>query len=496
MTISGVGLRSSAMVQSLVDMRAQLADLQRQLGTGKKSQTYAGLGLDRGLSVGLRAHLSALSSYDSTINTANVRMNLAQSALTRISDIGHESKTNIAATSDVSMQIAQQSARSGLGEILGLLNTQAGDRYIFSGLSADQPPVETIDHILDGDGARAGLKQLIAERNLADLGTGQMGRLVVSSPSPTSVAVSEDVAGSVFGFKLAAISTTLTGATVSAPAGSPPQMSVDLGAVNPNAGETVSFALNMPDGTSTTITLTATASANPGPNEFTIGVDTTATAANLQAALTNAIGTAARTTLAAASAVQASNEFFAADTNNPPLRVSGPPATATSLVAGTAADTVIWYTGETSATPARQTATARIDDTITANYGMRANEDAIRRTVQNVATLAAVAFSATNPDAQAESSALYDRVRPALDAPPGAQKIEDIQAEIAGAQNSLAAATERHKQSSATLSDLLQSIEGVSNEEVAAQILAMQTNLQASLQTTAMLYQTNILQYI
>src|SRR5581483_6053607 len=250
MSISGVGLRSSAMVQSLVDMRAQLADLQRQLGTGKKSDTYAGLGLDRGLSVGLRARLSALQGYDSTINNANVRINLATSALTRIADIGRESKSSIAATSTISSQIAQQTAQSGLGEILGLLNTQSGDRYVFSGLSTDTPPVESVDHILDGDGARAGLKQLISERNQADLGTGQMGRVVVSQPSVTAVGVGEDVAGSVFGFKLAAISTNLTGATTSAPAGSPPQMSVDLGATNPNAGETVSFSFDLPDGTS------------------------------------------------------------------------------------------------------------------------------------------------------------------------------------------------------------------------------------------------------
>ena len=54
MNVTGVGVRSSLVVQSLGDMRTQLDDLQRQLGTGKKSTTYAGLGIDRGLAVGLR----------------------------------------------------------------------------------------------------------------------------------------------------------------------------------------------------------------------------------------------------------------------------------------------------------------------------------------------------------------------------------------------------------------------------------------------------------
>jgi hypothetical protein len=483
------------MVQSLVDMRAQLADLQRQLGTGKKSETYAGLGIDRGLTLGLRSHLAALTGYNDTISNVNVRLDLGQAALTRMSEIGRDTKSAIAATSPLSAQIAQQAARSGLGEMLSLLNTQAGDRYIFSGLSTDTAPVESIDHILEGDGARAGLKQLINERYQADLGTGGLGRLVVSAPSATSVSVAEDVAGSVFGFKLAAVSTTMTGATVSAPAGSPPVMSVDLGA-NPNAGETVSFAFDLPDGTSTTVTLTATTSATPGPNEFAIGANAAATAAALQTKLTAAIGTTARTTLAAASAVQASSEFFNADLDNPPMRVSGTPATATSLTAGTAANTVVWYQGENTATPARATATARVDETVTTTYGTRANEEGIRWMVQNVATLAAMTYLPGDQDAQARSAALNDRIRPALDVPPGTQKIEDIQAELAGAQVTLKAASERHKQSAATLGDLLQELDGVSNDQVAAQILAMQTSLQASLQTTAMLYQTNILKYL
>ena len=43
---------------------------------------------------------------------------------------------------------------------------------------------------------------------------------------------------------------------------------------------------------------------------------------------------------------------------------------------------------------------------------------------------------------------------------------------------------------------MLEEIEGVSNEEVAAQILALQTRLQASLQTTSLLYQTSLVNYL
>ncbi|MES1155941.1 MAG: hypothetical protein ABUL48_05880, partial [Pseudorhodoplanes sp.] len=170
--------------------------------------------------------------------------------------------------------------------------------------------------------------------------------------------------------------------------------------------------------------------------------------------------------------------------------------TATALTNGTASNTVSWYTGEAGTASARSTATARVDQSIDVSYGLRANEEGIRWQVQQIATLAAISMPATDPDTTARSAALNDRIRSALDVPAGTQSIEAIQAELAGAQTTLKAATDRHKQTNATLSDLLQNVEGVSNEEVAAQILAMQTTLQASLQTTAILYQTSILKYL
>ena len=57
MAVTGIGGTSALSLQSIADMRNQLDDLQRQLGTGKKSDSYAGLGLDRGLTVGLRSQL-------------------------------------------------------------------------------------------------------------------------------------------------------------------------------------------------------------------------------------------------------------------------------------------------------------------------------------------------------------------------------------------------------------------------------------------------------
>jgi flagellin-like hook-associated protein FlgL len=292
------------------------------------------------------------------------------------------------------------------------------------------------------------------------------------------------------------VTSNLTGATVT-PSGPPAAYAVDLGAGNPAAGDTIRYDFTLPDGSSESVTLTATTSATPGPNEFTIGANSSVTAGSLQAALQASIGKLADTSLTAASAVAAANDFFNVDAANPPRRVAGPPfASATALVAGTAANTVTWYTGEAGSDPARATAVARIDDSITVSYGLRGNEQGIRWVVQNVAALAAMTFSQGDPNAAARSAALDQRVGAALDVPAGTQKIEDIEADLAGAQTTMSAAADRHSQTKSALADMLDHIEGVSNEEVAAQIMALQTRLQASLQTTSLLYKTSLVNYI
>lgn len=501
MSINGISSRSALTVQSMVDMRRQLDDLQRQLGTGKRANTYAGLGISRGLTVSVNKQLAALGSYAASIDQVGVRLTLAQTALGQIDTIGHQVKTAALKSkfaTDANGQTAEQrNAGVQLDLVLGLLNTSVGDRYLFSGKGLDQPAVETASHILDGDGARAGLKQMISERRQADLGANGLGRLAIPAAVGAMLSVAEDVAGSPFGLKLAAVNSTLTGATVLGPAGAPPAVSIDLGATNPAAGNSIRLSFTLPDGSSTDLTLTATNSATPGPNEFSLGANAAATATNLQAALATAVSGIAGSTLAAASALAASETFFSTDLDNPPQRVDGPPFdTATAFIAGTAANSVIWYTGEAGADPARGTANVRIDTSISVSYGMRANEDALRLAVQNIAVFAAVSYSPSDTQAEASYAALKQRVATGLDTAPGQQKISDIQSDLAGAQTSMAAASARHQQTHATLSDLLESISGVPQEEVGAQILALQTSLQASLQTTALLLRTSLVNYL
>jgi flagellin-like hook-associated protein FlgL len=497
MTISGVSGRTSYIGSGILDLRSQLDTLTQQLASGKVSNTYAGQGSGRSLAIGLRSQLSSLAGYADTAVNLNTRISVANLSLQRLVAVGSSVKgaaVSAVSTIDNTGQTAgQKTASLGFVDSVDMLNAKSGDRYLFSGRATDTAPVASADAIMNGDGAQAGLKQLILERKQADVGTSGLGRVVLTAPSATSVQIAEDASPSEFGLKLNAITSTLTGATITQPTGTPAAMSVDLGATNPADGESVKFTFNLPDGTTEDFTLTASTATPLPANSFAIGADSTATAANLNAALNTSIGALANGPLVAASAVTAGDNFF----DQPPMRVGTTPlGAATTLVAGTTANTVSWYNGETGTDPARGTAVAQVDQSITVQYGARADEQALRSQLQTVAVFAAVTTSATDPNANAQIAALNQRIAQNLAAVPGTQSIQDIQADFAGAQATIKATTDRQTQTKAITQTMLDSIEGINNDEVATKILALQTALQASYQTTATLYQMSLTKFL
>lgn len=500
MAVSGIGGAASLSLQGVLDMRNQLDDLQRQLGSGIKSNSYAGLGLDRGLTVGLRSQLSAIAGYQQTVNHIGVRLDLMQTALTQFTSTAQQLKSKVLLQAkfalDGSQTQDQKSAKTTLDQLVGILNTSDGQRYLFSGRTVDKSPVESSDHILNCDGLKAGLIQLTSERRQADLGASGLGRLDIGMPTTSSVSLTED-AISPFGFKLAGATSSISGLSVSGPSGAPADLAVDLSAATPVDGDTIRYTFTLPDGTSRDLTLTATSSATSGPGQVTIGATPDDTANNLLATLTASLGTMANTELAAASAIAAGNDFFNTDASNPPQRVDGPPFdTATAMIDGTAANTVSWYLGDNATDDPRSTALARADQSVTLAYGVRSNEESLRLTVQSVAVFAAASFSASNPDAEGEYAALQKRIGAALVGTPNQQHVADIQSQLAGVQVALSSSKDRHDQTNTTLQNLLQSVQGISTEEVAVKILSLQTTMQATLQTTAMLLRTNLLQYL
>src|ERR1041384_1480041 len=131
MSLSPISAQSAQAIQQLLDMRSQYDDLQRQLSTGQKSATYAGLGLDRGVTVSLNAQLSAVGGYDQTIGNVNTRIGLMNTALNGMTTLASTVKKAMAqapvGANGTGAVVAQKTAQGSLDQLLGLLNTQAGD---------------------------------------------------------------------------------------------------------------------------------------------------------------------------------------------------------------------------------------------------------------------------------------------------------------------------------------------------------------------------------
>lgn len=498
MAINSIGSSTSLLGQSISNIKNQLNNLQVQLASGEKSTTYSGMGTGEGFAIAARAQLANITGYQNTITNVGTTISAANTALQSLATSSENVETAANSGSQTlnsnGQTAGQVTAVSQLSSMLSVLNTQAGNGYIFSGAATNTPSVASADAILNGNGAQAGLTQVISEREQADLGTTGLGRLTVSSPTTTSVSLAQD--SSPFGMKLSAVSSTLTGATVTGPTGSPAAISVDLGTTNPNPGDQLNITLTMPDGTTQSVQLTATTTSPPPAGSFTIGATPAATAANLQTALTSSITTVANTSLVAASAMEASSNFF----DQPPQRVSVTPpgtfATATSLVNGTSANTVSWYTGGTATGSARATQVAQIGPDQTVDYGIQANEQGIASQLQAIAAFAAFTVSPTNSNAAAQVSDLSASVAQALSTQPNQQSIQDIQTDLANAQTTMSTASSLQTQTQSTLQDMVSQIETVSPDQVASQILALQTSLQASYQTTSMLSQLSLVKFL
>jgi flagellin-like hook-associated protein FlgL len=490
-------LRTNVGIREIVGMRAELDRLQLQLATGKRADTYAGLGAGRAPSLDARAKLANIAAYEQTIAQVDVRLTVAQSSLERFGKIASEQRGENLQTSfeaiDGRQSAQQKAAFQRLQEMVGLLNQEVDGRRLFSGRRTDADASVPVETMLLGSPPRAGLKDVIIERNRADRGATGLGRLTITQTA-NDVALAETLSGP-FGFKIAGVGGSIDAATTTDAIGPPRTATVGFTGV-PTLGTAVRVSLDLPDGSSTTLSLAASAAAS-GPGTFQVGTDAATTATNFAAALDAEVRRSVTSALVPASSAKAATDFFAVDAATPPTRVDvvTTPEAATAIRPATATDTVFWYGGDAATDPPRATSTARVDSAVTLGYGLRANEPGIRRVVANLALFAAVEFDPIDPQTKEGYAALSIKVRDDL-ADASGQTIRTIQSEVTVVQQALSAAKDRHKDTRGLLDDLIGDVEGVSKEEVATRILELQTRLEASYQATSMLSRMSLAQYL
>ncbi|HHK73699.1 MAG TPA: hypothetical protein ENJ57_00890 [Rhizobiales bacterium] len=481
-------------------MRSELDKLQLQLGTGNKSETLGGLGAERNVSLATRADIASQESYLRSSQTALLRLEVVQQSLGRVRENFLDSQREMRSTPyqpNLNNQtLAQTTAKDRLNEVVQLLNTELNGRYLFSGRSGNTSPVALVDDILEGKGGKSGLKDIIAERKAADMGADGRGRLVIPPAVGAVASLSEDTAGSVFGFKLTAVNSSLSGTSTSGPSGAPPSLSVTFSATLPKQGEQISVELKLPDGSDLVMKLKATTANPPGDHEFTIGASASATATNFQAALVTEVETLTQTELEAASALRAGTDFFDISSGSPPQRVDGPPfATATALKDATSADTVFWYKGDLEGS-ARDGAVAKVDDGYSISYGVRADEHALMDGVRILAVMSAETFDAADSHDEARYDAMVTKTAADLSIKPGEQSVASLESLLGYKQGTLNSISKKLENSISFSRSVLSDVEQIDAYEVGARLLHLQTSLQASYQTTSSLSKLSLVNFL
>ncbi len=88
MAINSVSYGPTFLNQSMLNLNNQLTILQSQLTTGKKSTSYAGMGVNEGFAIAARSQLANISAFTDTMGNINTSINIANTALQGMVDIG------------------------------------------------------------------------------------------------------------------------------------------------------------------------------------------------------------------------------------------------------------------------------------------------------------------------------------------------------------------------------------------------------------------------
>lgn len=620
MQINKTMFSSSSTISAVSSMQDKMSQLQIQLATGKRANSLSELGSARSFDLTIRSRMSKIESYQTNIDTVNLRLDFYDNVLQRLDQIEADARSSVATGAGpdgINMATAQTTARARLDEVLTLLNTDLNGRHLFGGNQTETNPVEGYDVAINGDVTRDGFKTVSTEFKAAHLGADGKGRLVSDISTLTSavggtanvIAVSEKdgvlfpngstigvvsttSAGSIavtaaagappssditftnaptapvdgeqitinvttgdgnavahtftavtgtpananefqidanpdttaanfkaafdtalasdtltlaedgttthrFGMKLKSVSSDSANIATTTPTGTPPVEGLRLTGL-PTAGEKITFELIMPDQSVSTIELEAVTGTPSDPGQFQIGADISSTLTNIKTALDSELVRKGSTELTSAAAYDAADNFFNGRGESV-MRVDGPPFdSATVLKTASSTDTVFWYTGEDATGSARQTVSAQVDDATRVNYGVQGNESGMTALVRSLAVLSGETFSTSDADSEDRFKSIVkgqlSRLSESNNATDGS--IEIIALELGIARSTLGATSERHDNYNVQLDNMLADIEHAPIEEVAVQMLALKTQIEASFQTMSMVSQLTLVNFI
>jgi flagellar hook-associated protein 3 FlgL len=134
------------------DLRAQVNRASQEVATGKHSDIGSALRGDFSPLLAIDASLSRLSAYASNTTDAAFQTAAQQGAIAGLSDLAQGISTTLLGAKSFSTpaQLATlgADAKGRLASAIGLLNTQASGRAVFSGVATDTVPLGSVEDLL------------------------------------------------------------------------------------------------------------------------------------------------------------------------------------------------------------------------------------------------------------------------------------------------------------------------------------------------------------
>ena len=138
------GALLSRLAASSASIRRQLDTATTQSTTGLIAQNYAGLGAGAKVSLDLRPQATHAAAWQSNIDGATGRLDVAQTALSSISSIAADFFAKTAGLDGLDPSAADSiaaSAKVALAQVTQLINSKDGDIYVFAGQDTANPPI-------------------------------------------------------------------------------------------------------------------------------------------------------------------------------------------------------------------------------------------------------------------------------------------------------------------------------------------------------------------
>jgi flagellin-like hook-associated protein FlgL len=496
-------VRSQTNARMLAGLRAELQDLQRQLASGKRSETYGGLGDKRVSALTFRNQTGVSEGYKSLVELTDVRLQVMTKRTEEISKTIEGARSVMLRQRGTGgyteLTAAKQQIQASFEQVITSLNAQHEGLYLFSGRSRDTRPVVDANTLMWGDGTNAGLRQVIDERRQADLGATGLGRMT-TLVAGSNVTLSEEAPAQPFGIKLVpgSIGGSMSGVTITGPTvAAPRQLDINFTGI-PNAGERISFTVTLPDGRTKNLGFAVGQAGSSDDTVFAAGATPAATAINLESAIVARLTSLGTGELRSASGVIAAREFFSGTNTTQPPRVAGPPFnTSTAYAAPGSRPTVIWYRGDDDTTlAARDTQRAEVADGTTVSTGSRANEVPFMDSLVAIGLFLAEDYPPNVASTQDRFDAATARAIEIMNTTGGPGALLEVVGDFGRATTQVREAKTRHEDQLLFLNGLLAEIENTKNEEVAVAMVTLQTRLEASYQTTATLSRLSLVNFI